>query len=127
MPNAKIYDATKGAKAPAMHDASRPYVVVGPATAGARQPGRHRPGACPGEQGSRAGTHAIRRLLACAAGLLAASLLCAPNAAAETPPLCIAGVYGWGNLPVYVAVDRHLIEARAAAAGIPGLKITYNQ
>jgi NitT/TauT family transport system substrate-binding protein len=46
------------------------------------------------------------------------------HAAAETNEIRVSGVFGLSNLPVYVAVERHLIEARAQAVGLPDVKVT---
>jgi NitT/TauT family transport system substrate-binding protein len=48
-------------------------------------------------------------------------------AVAETHDVRIGGIYGLANLPTYVVEDRHLIEAEAAAAGMPDLKVTAIQ
>jgi NitT/TauT family transport system substrate-binding protein len=54
--------------------------------------------------------------------------LIAPNPArAETDSVRIAQPYGLGYLPSYVAVDRHLIEERAAAAGLGPIKVTITR
>src|ERR1700722_19074425 len=48
-------------------------------------------------------------------------LICAPAHAAE---IRIAQLYGLGYLPVHVVVERQLIEAQAAAAGLPPVTVT---
>ena len=57
--------------------------------------------------------------------LLAGLLLAAAHAQAETDTVRIAMPYGLGYLPVYVALDLHLIEQHAAAAGLGDIKVTY--
>ncbi len=58
--------------------------------------------------------------------VLAVLLLIASTAArAETDAVRIAMPYGLGYLPVYVALDLHLIEQHAAAAGLGDIKVTY--
>jgi NitT/TauT family transport system substrate-binding protein len=52
-------------------------------------------------------------------------LLAAGAAWAETDTVRIAMPYGLGYLPAYVAMDRHLIEQHAAAAGLSEIKVTY--
>ncbi len=50
--------------------------------------------------------------------------LCSPHQArAEANTVRIAQPYGLVYLPSYVAVDRHMIEERAAAAGLGPLKV----
>jgi NitT/TauT family transport system substrate-binding protein len=54
--------------------------------------------------------------------------LLSPNPArAEADMVRIAQPYGLGYLPSYVAVDRHLIEDRAAAAGLGPIKVTITR
>jgi NitT/TauT family transport system substrate-binding protein len=50
-------------------------------------------------------------------------VLAGRNAAAETDAVRLAGVYGLINLPIYVAVEMHMIEAQARSAGLPGVKV----
>jgi NitT/TauT family transport system substrate-binding protein len=67
-----------------------------------------------------------RRAKACiaAAFIAAAAAGTIGHAAAETNEIRISNVFGLSSLPVYIAVERHLIEARAKAAGLPDLKVT---
>ena len=65
------------------------------------------------------------KLAAVLAAVLAAGL--GKPAIAETNDVRIGGIYGLENLPVYVVEDQHLIEAGAAAAGMPDLKVTAIQ
>jgi NitT/TauT family transport system substrate-binding protein len=66
-----------------------------------------------------------RRLLRCAACLvLPLVLLTSGTAKAETSNVRIAGVYGLINLPVYVALEKHMIEEQARLAGLPAIKVT---
>jgi NitT/TauT family transport system substrate-binding protein len=60
-----------------------------------------------------------------AAGL--ALLACGVPVRAEITNVRVGGIYGLVNLPVYVVEDRHLIEAHAAAAGMPGVTVTSTQ
>jgi NitT/TauT family transport system substrate-binding protein len=54
-------------------------------------------------------------------------LLAVPGARAETDTVRIAMPYGLGYLPTYVAVDQHLIEKHAAAAGLGPIAVTLNR
>ena len=51
----------------------------------------------------------------------------ATPALAETNDVHLGGIYGLANLPTYVVEDQHLIEAGAAAAGMPDLKVSAVQ
>jgi NitT/TauT family transport system substrate-binding protein len=53
-------------------------------------------------------------------------LACAP-AFAESDTVRIAQPYGLGYLPSYVAVDLHLIEKHAAAAGLGDIKVSLTR
>ncbi len=46
---------------------------------------------------------------------------------AESDTVRIAQPYGLGYLPSYVVVDRHMIEERAAAAGLGPIKVTLTR
>jgi NitT/TauT family transport system substrate-binding protein len=46
-------------------------------------------------------------------------------AAAESPELRISSLEGFGFLPLFVALDRRLIETQAAARGLEGLRINH--
>src|SRR5258708_39533779 len=46
-------------------------------------------------------------------------------AAADPTEVRIAGVYGLVSLPVYVAMDQHLVEAQAKALGLPEVKASF--
>ena len=56
--------------------------------------------------------------------LLLLALAYAPAAWAEANEVRIVMPYGLGYLPVYVAVDRGLIQERAKAAGLGDIKVT---
>src|SRR5580698_7564905 len=45
--------------------------------------------------------------------------------AAETPELRISSLEGFGFLPLFVALDRHLIETHAATLGLEGLRVEH--
>jgi NitT/TauT family transport system substrate-binding protein len=57
--------------------------------------------------------------------LLLGLAFAAGSARAETDTVRIAMPYGLGYLPAYVAMDLHLIEQHAAAAGLGAVKVTY--
>jgi NitT/TauT family transport system substrate-binding protein len=63
--------------------------------------------------------------LACVPLLLA--LILPHHARAEANTVRIAQPYGLGYLPSYVAVDRHMIEDRAAAVGLGPIKVTLTR
>jgi NitT/TauT family transport system substrate-binding protein len=63
--------------------------------------------------------------IACVPLLLA--LLLPHRARAEADTVRIAQPYGLVYLPSYVAVDRHMIEDRAAAAGLGPIKVTLTR
>jgi NitT/TauT family transport system substrate-binding protein len=44
---------------------------------------------------------------------------------AESPELRISSLEGFGFLPLFIALDRGLIEAECAARGLPGLRIRH--
>ncbi len=56
--------------------------------------------------------------------LVLLALAYAPRVRAEANEVRIVMPYGLGYLPVYVAVDRGLIQQRAAAAGLGEVKVT---
>jgi NitT/TauT family transport system substrate-binding protein len=69
----------------------------------------------------------LLRGLACAAGTALIAGALATTAAAETGEVRIAQQYGISYLPLTVMNHEKLLEAAAAKAGIPGLKVTWNQ
>jgi NitT/TauT family transport system substrate-binding protein len=69
----------------------------------------------------------LLRGLTCAAGTALIAGALATTAAAETGEVRIAQQYGISYLPLTVMNHEKLLEAAAAKAGIPGLKVTWNQ
>jgi NitT/TauT family transport system substrate-binding protein len=59
--------------------------------------------------------------------LLLLTLLLPHRALAEADTVRIAQPYGLLYLPSYVVVDRHMIEQRAAAAGLGAIKVTLTR
>jgi NitT/TauT family transport system substrate-binding protein len=65
-----------------------------------------------------------RSCLAAAAAI--ALLLGGPHPADADPnEVTIGGVYGLASLPVYVAMELHLVEAQAKALGLPDVKASF--
>jgi NitT/TauT family transport system substrate-binding protein len=61
-----------------------------------------------------------------AAAAIALLLLGDPRPAlADQNEVKIGGVYGLISLPIYVAMEQHLIEAQAKALGLPDVKASY--
>src|SRR6185437_1664777 len=69
----------------------------------------------------------LSRGLISAAGAALVFAAFATTAAAETGEVRIAQQYGISYLPLTVMNHEKLLEAAAARAGIPGLKVTWNQ
>jgi len=66
-----------------------------------------------------------RRAMGRGALALAAGIATRRAVAAESQELRISSLDGFGFLPLYIALDRGLIETHAAALGLPGLRITH--
>ena len=60
-----------------------------------------------------------------AVGAVAANSAPRRVAATESPELRISSLEGFGFLPLFIALDRRLIETRAAALGLQGLRINH--
>ncbi len=69
----------------------------------------------------------IARISAAAAILFLAMAMASNPACAEADTVRIAQPYGLGYLPSYVAVDRHMIEQNAAAAGLGPVKVSLTR
>lgn len=68
------------------------------------------------------------RKWSCLASVAALLALALPGRAlAEADTVRIAQPYGLLYLPSYVVVDRHMIEDRAAAAGLGPIKVTLTR
>ncbi|MBM3565834.1 MAG: ABC transporter substrate-binding protein [Alphaproteobacteria bacterium] len=69
-----------------------------------------------------------RKLAGWMLGMTAALALAAfPAAAAERTQIRIAEQYGLAYLPLHVAVERKMIENRAKAAGLGGVKVVFER
>jgi NitT/TauT family transport system substrate-binding protein len=64
-----------------------------------------------------------RRTLAL--GALATTAMSGRAAAAETSELRVSSLEGFGFLPLFIALDRRLIESHAATLGMPDLRIEH--
>ena len=62
-----------------------------------------------------------------ALGLLTTGLASRRAAAAEGPDLRISSLEGFGFLPLFIALDRRLIERHAAALGLDGVRVEHTQ